>query len=68
MRFIRLSSIWSALSSLIPGLSPLWNLKARVTARAAIMTMTAMSIVLNESCGNLWRLDDNSAATEGLLA
>jgi len=33
-----------------------------------MMTKTAMSIVLNESWGNLWRLDDNSAATEGLLA
>lgn len=48
-RFIRFSSIWRALSSLIPGLSPFWNLKAKVTASAAIMTITAMSIVLNES-------------------
>lgn len=51
-RFIRFSSIWRARSRRMPGLNPLWNLNARVTASAAMITSTAMSMVLNESCGN----------------
>ncbi len=43
-------------------------MKARVTARIAIKTRTAMSTVLNESCGNLCRPENSSAAIDGLLA
>src|SRR4029077_1720239 len=52
----------------MPGRRPLWNLKARVIASVAIITMTAMSIVLKDSCGNLCRLEESWSATEGLLA
>jgi len=54
-RFIRFSSICSALSSRIPGLSPLWNLKAKIKERSAIITSTEMSTVVKESWGNLVR-------------
>ncbi len=68
LRFIRFSSIWSALSSRIPGLSPLWNLKARIIDKMAIMTRTAMSTVVKESWGNRCNCPLNWSVTEGLFA
>jgi hypothetical protein len=52
----------------MPGRRPLWNLKARVMASVAIITMTVISIVLKDSCGNLCKLEESCSATEGLLA
>src|SRR5436309_2855299 len=51
--FIKFSNICKALSNRIPGRRPRWNLKARVIANAAIITMTAMSTVVKASWGNL---------------
>jgi len=67
-RFIRFSSICSALSNRIPGRSPRWNLKANVIANAAKITRTAISTVVKASCGNLVSCSPSPALTDGLLA
>jgi len=68
LRFIRFSSICSALSNRIPGRSPRWNLKAKVIANAAKITRTAISTVVKASCGNFVSCSPSPALTEGLLA
>src|SRR5207247_5842257 len=51
-RFIRFSSICSALSNRIPGRSPRWNLKANVIANAAMITKNAILSLVQAVVGN----------------
>src|SRR3989441_13253812 len=66
--FIKLSSIYSARSSFIPGVRPRSNLKATAIAKTAIMTIIEISIVVQDTCGNIHSPFKRPWLTDGLYA